>query len=144
MDTIDMYHNQSQTLCWRCINATGGCSWSQELIPIPGWEARKTYIENKFYSYEVFACPEYQPGGCGRDPDEMMTQNCAELLETAMERARKDYPHSNQRDREVIEDFISDWLPDGVGVIDELRELARAHDEQLKSKSEEVIMIDGD
>lgn len=44
------------TLCWDCKNATdGGCSWSEKLEPVKGWEA----IENA-RGHLVVRCPEFE------------------------------------------------------------------------------------
>lgn len=32
------------TLCWFCERACGGCSWSDKLEPVAGWNAEKTKI----------------------------------------------------------------------------------------------------
>ena len=59
-------------LCWRCEKACGGCSWSRDFTPVPGWKAKPTKIisytanENggrkKYYmdSYEIHECPEFE------------------------------------------------------------------------------------
>ena len=60
-------HNE--TLCWTCQNACGGCSWSRNLEPVEGWEAKPTrlniYIsegnEGMDCSYHVINCPQYIP-----------------------------------------------------------------------------------
>ena len=49
----------NETLCWSCSNALGGCSWSQEKIPVSGWEAKET-IHEDFNSYIVKKCPQYK------------------------------------------------------------------------------------
>lgn len=73
--------NQSETLCWTCKNACGGCSWSgrdsetHELRfePVKGWKVKKTKIlmyshnkhrkiKNYATSYIVKDCPEYNEG----------------------------------------------------------------------------------
>ena len=53
--------------CWTCRKYAGGCCWSRELKPIPGWRATKTI---KFQgtcggleSYAIHECPEYEPDG---------------------------------------------------------------------------------
>lgn len=46
----------SSTLCWRCKNSLGFCSWSSELVPVKGWTAAKGNI-----SYCVKSCPEFEP-----------------------------------------------------------------------------------
>lgn len=51
-----------ETLCWTCINAYGGCSWSSKARkPVKGWKAKR--IDLKGYpesTYKVLACPEYE------------------------------------------------------------------------------------
>ncbi len=51
------------TLCWGCKNATGGCSWSARLEPVPGWDAVTTAIKCSgvpAQSYHVRACPLFE------------------------------------------------------------------------------------
>ena len=49
----------TSTLCWNCANATGNCSWSENLIPVNGWKA--IYVEkDKADSYIVLECPEFK------------------------------------------------------------------------------------
>jgi hypothetical protein len=60
------YESANDTLCWKCQNATGGCSWSQELKPVEGWVAKKTKIRlqrgaNDIDSFIVRKCPEFIP-----------------------------------------------------------------------------------
>ena len=43
------------SICWKCKNAYGGCSWSENFIEIDGWEAEKTEI-----SYNIKSCPEFE------------------------------------------------------------------------------------
>lgn len=47
---------QSDTICWHCEKACGGCSWADRFEPVEGWVARKGNI-----SYNVRKCPEYEP-----------------------------------------------------------------------------------
>lgn len=54
-----------QTLCWKCANAVGRCSWSQDFIPVKGWKAEETAREcngNIVASYTVIKCPEFVKG----------------------------------------------------------------------------------
>ena len=44
-------------LCWYCKNSGGGCSWSNGLIPIEGWTAKKTKTEGG--SYRISKCPQF-------------------------------------------------------------------------------------
>ena len=56
------------TLCWRCANACGKCSWSANFQPVKGWRARKTIIKADKYeqwhkeisSYIVYDCPLFE------------------------------------------------------------------------------------
>ena len=50
----------SQTLCWDCANATGGCSWASELIPIKGWKAIETKKQTLYSSFIVYECPLFK------------------------------------------------------------------------------------
>ena len=54
----------NQTLCWECAKATGRCSWSDEFIPVEGWNAKPTkkrvYGGGEFESYLVIECPEFE------------------------------------------------------------------------------------
>ena len=58
------------TLCWSCDNAFGGCSWSRESKPVPGWMAERRDIKAQrtvngewepydTESYFVRECPVY-------------------------------------------------------------------------------------
>lgn len=54
-----------EQLCWRCAKATGKCSWSRNLTPVPGWTAttvkRETYLQAAD-NYYITACPLYEKG----------------------------------------------------------------------------------
>lgn len=66
-------HNftRSDTLCWQCAKAFGGCSWTGrdehgvvKFQPVPGWTAEQTMVTmpgGKTVSYCVFQCPEFVP-----------------------------------------------------------------------------------
>lgn len=67
-------------ICWKCKNATGGCSWSAFLKPVEGWEAEPRIIRNydntlhiykEIHTYKIIHCPLFVPddrrknrGGC--------------------------------------------------------------------------------
>lgn len=60
---------KSSQLCWLCDKACGGCSWSKDFTPVPGWKAKPTklvrYVEatrKKVYtdSYAIQECPEFE------------------------------------------------------------------------------------
>ena len=62
--------NKPQTLCWKCANACGKCSWSDgTFTPVEGWTAEQTSIreqhieygkEHPIISYHVTACPLFE------------------------------------------------------------------------------------
>ena len=47
-----------ETLCWKCGNALGGCSWSIDFTPVEGWDAKPTAHN----SYKVYNCPKFVRG----------------------------------------------------------------------------------
>lgn len=56
----------TNTLCWGCQNACGGCSWSDydERKPVDGWTAERVQIKlNGVWgtTYNVITCPEFIP-----------------------------------------------------------------------------------
>lgn len=55
---------KNPTLCWDCSKACAGCSWSQEFIPVEGWDATPTklYTKNTALAdtYIVNACPLFE------------------------------------------------------------------------------------
>ena len=69
-DVRDMVQKNSQ-LCWLCEKACGGCSWSKDFTPVPGWKATPTTMvsstvnrqgkKKKYYieSYAIHECPEF-------------------------------------------------------------------------------------
>lgn len=64
----DCLTSKPQQLCWDCANACGGCEWSKDFQPVPGWDASP--IIQKFHgggtprdyltgSYAIRACPKF-------------------------------------------------------------------------------------
>lgn len=55
--------SRTDTLCWDCQNACGGCSWSEDFIPVKGWKAKPTklkgYGDTHTDSFHVIKCPKY-------------------------------------------------------------------------------------
>lgn len=56
--------------CWSCRKCYGGCQWSREFKPAPGWDATpRTYGARPKYgvpevnSYEIRGCPQYEWDG---------------------------------------------------------------------------------
>lgn len=58
--------NKPETLCFRCGNSCGGCSWSDRFEPVKNWIAEPTKIYRsrddvkEIDSYHVIACPLFQ------------------------------------------------------------------------------------
>lgn len=70
--------HEEDSLCWECRNAVPnieklcGCSWSMFFIPVKGWDAEPTIINNGMAkegylippsnSYNVKHCPYFEKG----------------------------------------------------------------------------------
>jgi len=54
------------TLCWKCANACGGCSWSDKFKPVQDWNVTPTKLyvtkNKKTNSYIVHECPCFKEG----------------------------------------------------------------------------------
>jgi len=67
--------NENHQLCWDCARASGFCSWSMNLEPVEGWEAKSTHIRHMSRggcesealiitnSYKVKKCPLFVRDG---------------------------------------------------------------------------------
>lgn len=57
---------QKDQICWNCSNATGGCTWSHDFIPVPGWTATEVILKEEdgytSCTYKITACPQYCRG----------------------------------------------------------------------------------
>lgn len=59
------YKKKKEQLCWICQKACGGCSWSDALIPVKGWDAVKVYRkyndedETLNFTYRITSCPQF-------------------------------------------------------------------------------------
>lgn len=54
------------TICWKCKNACGNCSWSRSYEPVEGWDAKPTKVVNYVRgqetitdSFNVRHCPQF-------------------------------------------------------------------------------------
>lgn len=54
------------TICWKCANACGKCSWSRSYKPVEGWDAKATKVVNHSCgkdiivdSFKVKHCPQF-------------------------------------------------------------------------------------
>lgn len=57
-------YSLAETLCWKCQNACGGCSWADCRIPVKGWNAKFRpilYAGKLVDSYFVYSCPKFKP-----------------------------------------------------------------------------------
>ena len=93
------------TLCWKaenqkdgygiggCRYACGGCSWSNDLIPVEGWEAIPTKLGKSVESYVVLKCPKYRPhrGRAFYSPKQMDTDGAEKLVQAICKKAVEDY-----------------------------------------------------
>ena len=57
---------KSSQLCFSCVYATGGCSWSDRFIPVEGWDAIPTTIKDgeraDIKSFKITSCPRFVKG----------------------------------------------------------------------------------
>lgn len=55
----------ASSICWKCNNTCGGCSWTREYRPVPGWQADEKIIKSSkgkiVKSYIVKKCPDFEP-----------------------------------------------------------------------------------
>lgn len=64
----ERFKKKHVTICWRCANNCGGCSWSKNFTPVEGWTAVPTELQARgtgekndtISSYDVYACPEFE------------------------------------------------------------------------------------
>lgn len=67
------YRDRKFTLCYFCgLCGKSQCEWDAGFQPVPGWNARKSYISMPFYrgmagkakvlSYQVLDCPKFKEG----------------------------------------------------------------------------------
>lgn len=66
MRNSEPYDRSESSICWTCQNAVPddrghGCSWSDDLTPVPGWKAEPS--ENLHGLYRVKECPLYRQDG---------------------------------------------------------------------------------
>ena len=63
---IEQYYvpQSKANICFDCQKACGGCAWSTDFTPVPGWTAEK--VMHKYAgvwkpNYHITACPEFVP-----------------------------------------------------------------------------------
>lgn len=149
---------ESEQLCTYCGRACGGCTWSDGLEPVSGWEAEESKI-----GWHVTACPKYRPDSRIRELD---TSGVILLVEAIGRQLKEDYvrgrfPYNQDRkapgrpmslddveiyraeeSRARARRQIERWLTRGEGktifqvsdpasVIRELRKAAAEHDRRM-------------
>lgn len=76
---------KTDTLCWKCAKAVGGCSWTRideetgkvSFTPVKGWTAIEKIIKathsmmNGKSAYCVLDCPEYESDGREESKEEL-------------------------------------------------------------------------
>lgn len=67
LDRYIFKYGKQEQLCAKCANACGGCRWSDDLLPVEGWDAEptKVYIDSgtPMDSFLVKSCPMFKPDG---------------------------------------------------------------------------------
>lgn len=103
---LKLYGKQKQ-LCEECRNACGGCRWSDELMPVVGWNAEpsKIYIDKRkpIDSFHVIECPEYVPDR-KRNVDHLTNDAAYRLMYAILFAMARDYANSCKKiyvDRKV-------------------------------------------
>lgn len=93
---LKLYGKQKQ-LCEECRNACGGCKWSDELLPVDGWNAEPTkiYINKRkpIDSFHVIECPEYVPDR-KRNVDHLTNDAAYRLMYAILFAMVRDYANS--------------------------------------------------
>lgn len=54
---------REESLCWKCKNTCGGCSWTKGFVPVQGWTAKPTtlkYMDRLDSSFMVIDCPKFE------------------------------------------------------------------------------------
>ena len=143
---------KEESPCWTCGNACGGCSWSRDSMPVPGWDADANILaDGTMRGYVIHHCPERIPDDHELFRDkEIDTSGMLALIEAMATCMRDDYVNGkgpydeNKRmtpgeirtaNRNHIEKFILSkrgrnlmQLSSPDDVINGLRQLARRHD----------------
>lgn len=123
-----MAFSQANSLCWYCKWACGGCSWSDDGIPVEGWDAepaviKGTHTTSATNTWEVQHCPGFirdvSLNGRERTEEfrrrELDTDGCLALMAAVIKEACKDYKTGLKTDNEYILDdvrrfFRSQWF----------------------------------
>ena len=98
------------TLCWKCGNACGGCRWSRDFEPVPGWVAVPTRIGHYgLESFLVMRCPQFREEAVKTysSPDQLDSDGAEKLVQAIIRTAADDYRESANLRPEVTRFFRS-------------------------------------
>ena len=87
-----VHRKEDQSLCWLCKNCFGGCSWSESLEPVEGWNAERTIIQHfnaETPSFLVRDCPLFAPDDGEREY--ISDEGFQNLMEAIYKRAAQDH-----------------------------------------------------
>ena len=92
MANYHVHLKEDQSLCWRCKNCFGGCSWSESFGPVEGWNAERTIIQHfnaETPSFLVRDCPRFAPDDGEREY--VSDDGFHNLMVAIYKRAAQDY-----------------------------------------------------
>lgn len=127
------------TLCWECAKACGGCDWSRENNPVPGWNAVSVKISishnNYVDSFIVKNCPEYNGDGRIRKED-VNVQGVYAMMEACMKLAGKDYIKGGPHAHREVSRFFRDVAPSKhYWIMKRLKLLAEEYEDRVREKN---------
>lgn len=96
-----METNKPETLCFRCGNSCGGCSWSDRFEPVDGWRAAETIVKGdrgplrakQIQSFIVQECPKHKTDKPLR-AESVCDQGVKHLLYAMLNRLVSDYANA--------------------------------------------------
>ena len=92
MANYHVHLKEDQSLCWRCKNCFGGCSWAESFEPVEGWRAERTIIQHfntETPSFLVRDCPLFAVDDGEREY--VNNDGFQNLMEAIYKRAAQDY-----------------------------------------------------
>ena len=92
MANYHVHLKEDQSLCWRCKNCFGGCSWSESFEPVEGWRTERTIIQHfnaETPSFLVRDCPLFAVDDGEREY--VSDDGFQNLMEAIYKRAARDY-----------------------------------------------------
>lgn len=138
-----MAHKPEESLCWDCAHAVGGCCWSSDFVPVPGWNAleRPIMANNGTYSstsFMVMECPQFRAESVkdwtGRRE---INEDGLYLMISHLVTGMKAEYRENRKAREEIREFIRDSIYE-KGLLEELAREAEEADAEFEQKLEDM------